>query len=187
MVREIVIWPDPRLREEARRVEVVDDSVRALIADLFETMYAANGVGLAAPQVAVAKRVITIDTSPKQEGVKPLALVNPVIVKTEGETVYQEGCLSIPGEAEDVTRAAKVWVKALDKDGKEFEVEATDLLAIALQHEIDHLDGKVFVDHVSALKRGLIKRRMQRLKADREQEKAEGKPSQPQRQGTPGL
>ena len=187
MVREILIWPDPRLREQAQEVEVVDDEVRALVADMFETMYDANGVGLAAPQLGISRRIVTIDTSPKQEGVKPLALINPVIVKVEGETVYQEGCLSIPGEAEDVTRAARVRVKALDRDGQPFEVEGTELLAIALQHELDHLEGTVFVDHVSALKRELIKRRMKRLKADRAREKAEGKKPAAERQATPGM
>ena len=188
MVREILIWPDPRLREQAQPVKVVDDSVRALVTDMFETMYGAKGVGLAAPQLGVALSVITLDTTPKQEGVQPLALINPAIVRTEGETVYEEGCLSIPGEAEEVTRAEKVWVRALDREGREFEVEGTGLLAIALQHEIDHLEGKVFVDHLSALKRELIKRRMKRLKADREREKAEGKKSAaPERRTTPGL
>jgi len=175
MVREILIWPDPRLREQAQEVKTVDDGVRALISDMFETMYASNGVGLAAPQVGVSQRVVVIDTSPKQEGCRPMAFVNPVIVRSEGETVFQEGCLSVPGEAEDVTRAEKVWVKALDRDGQPFEVEGDQLLGIALQHELDHLDGKVFVDYVSALKRELIKRRMKRLKADREAEKREGK------------
>jgi peptide deformylase len=175
MVREIIIWPDPRLREQAQKVEVVDDSVRALVSDLFETMYAANGVGLAAVQLGDLRRVITIDTSPKQEGQQPLALINPVIVWREGETAYMEGCLSVPGEAEEVTRAQKVRVRALDRDGKEFEVEGTGLLAVALQHEMDHLEGVVFVDKVSALKRELIKRRMKRLKADREAERREGK------------
>jgi peptide deformylase len=187
MIREILIWPDPRLREQAEPVKVVDDEIRALVADMFETMYAANGVGLAAVQLGIPKRIVTIDTSPKQEGVKPLALINPVIVATEGETVYSEGCLSIPGESEDVTRFAQVKVKALDKDGQQFEVEGSELLAIALQHEIDHLDGIVFVDKVSSLKRELIKRRMKRLKADREREKREGKKTENEKQAVPGL
>ena len=187
MVREILIWPDPRLSEHASEVQVVDDSIRALVADLFETMYQASGVGLAAPQIGVLQRIVTIDTTPKQEGVKPLALINPVIVKSEGEIVWEEGCLSVPGESEEVTRFEKVTVRALDRDGKQFEVEGTGLLAIALQHELDHLDGTVFVDRISTLKRGLIKRRMKRLKADREREKAEGKQPEPDRLSTPGL
>lgn len=187
MVREILIWPDPRLRERAEEVKVFDDKLKALVADMFETMYAANGVGLAAVQIGVGQRVVVIDASPKQEGAKPTAFINPVIVKTEGETVYSEGCLSIPGEAEDVTRAAKVWVKAQDVDGKPFELETSELFAIAVQHETDHLEGMVFVDHVSALKRELIKRRMKRLKAEREAERKEGKKPSNEKQSTAGL
>jgi peptide deformylase len=167
MVREIVIWPDPVLKEIAKPVERVDDSIRRLLDDMAETMYAADGVGLAAPQIAELKRVIVIDTSPRQEGQKLIHLVNPEIVRLEGKTSYTEGCLSIPGEAEDVERAAKAWVRALDYHGKPFEIEADGLLAIALQHEHDHLQGTLFVDHLSSLKRELIRKRMKRLKADR--------------------
>ena len=120
MVREIVIWPDPILKEVAKPVERVDDTIRRLLDDMAETMYAADGVGLAAPQIAVGKRCIVIDASPRQEGQKLVHLVNPQIVKTEGVTTYNEGCLSIPGEAEEVERAAKVWVRALDYGGKPF-------------------------------------------------------------------
>jgi peptide deformylase len=167
MVREIVIWPDPVLKEIAKPVERVDDSIRRLLDDMAETMYAADGVGLAAPQIAELQRVIVIDTSPRQEGQKLIHLVNPEIVRLEGKTTYTEGCLSIPGEAEDVERAAKAWVRALDYHGKPFEIEADGLLAIALQHEHDHLEGTLFVDHLSSLKRELIRKRMKRLKADR--------------------
>ncbi len=172
MVREIVIWPDPVLKEVALPVEKVDDGIRRLLDDMAETMYAADGVGLAAPQVAVLKRVIVIDTSPRQEGQKLIHLVNPEIVKCEGKTTYTEGCLSIPGEAEDVERAAKVWVRALDYKGKPYELEADGLLAIAIQHETDHLNGTLFVDHLSSLKRELIKKRMKKLKAEKAAEKA---------------
>jgi len=175
MVREIVIWPDPVLKEIAKPVERVDDSLRKLLDDMAETMYAADGVGLAAPQVAVLKRVIVIDTSPRQEGQKLIHLVNPEIVKTEGITTYTEGCLSIPGEAEDVERAAKVWVRALDYHGKSYQLECDGLLAIAVQHEYDHLQGTLFVDHLSSLKRELIRRRMKKLKAEQETERAEQK------------
>jgi peptide deformylase len=174
MVREILIWPEPLLREKAREVGKVDDGVRGLVADMFETMYEASGVGLAAPQIGELLRVLVVDTSPRQEGAMAMAFINPVIVKSEGETLYAEGCLSVPGETEEVRRAAKVWVKALDQQGKEFTVEADGLLAIALQHEIDHLDGTLFVDHLSSLKRELIKRRMKRVKAEREEEKRTG-------------
>jgi peptide deformylase len=170
MVRDIVIWPDPVLKEIAKPVEKVDESIRRLLDDMAETMYAADGVGLAAPQVGVLKRMLVIDTSPRQEGQKLIHLVNPEIVKTEGVTVYTEGCLSIPGEAEDVERAAKVWVRALGRDGKPFELECEGLLAIAVQHEADHLQGTLFVDHLSSLKRELIRRRMKKLKAEQSSE-----------------
>jgi peptide deformylase len=122
MVREIIIWPDPVLKQIAKPVDRVDDTIRRLLDDMAETMYAADGVGLAAPQIAVGKRLIVIDTSPRQEGQKLIHLVNPEIVRTEGRTSYTEGCLSIPGEAEDVERYAKVWVRALDRAGKPFEI-----------------------------------------------------------------
>ncbi len=173
MVREIVIWPDPVLKEKASPVEAVDDEIRGLLDDMAETMYAADGVGLAAPQVGVSKRIVVIDTSPRDPEQKLLHLVNPEIVKTEGKTSFTEGCLSVPGEAEDVERAERVWVRALGRDGEPFELERVGgLLAIALQHEIDHLDGTVFVDHLSSLKRELIRRRMSKLKAERAEEAA---------------
>ncbi|MGB8933319.1 MAG: peptide deformylase [Anaeromyxobacteraceae bacterium] len=173
MVRDIVIWPDPILKKRCAPVARVDDEIRRLLDDMAETMYAADGVGLAAPQVGVSKRIVVIDTSPRQEGQRLLHLVNPEIVRAEGETTYTEGCLSVPGEAEDVERAAKVWVRALDRDGKPIEVEGDGLLAIALQHELDHLDGVLFVDHLSSLKRELIRKRMKKLKAERASETAE--------------
>jgi peptide deformylase len=171
MIREIIIWPDPILKEIAKPVDGVDDTTRRLLDDMAETMYAADGVGLAAPQIAVGKRCIVIDTSPRQEGQALIHLVNPQIVRTEGETTYTEGCLSIPGEAEEVERAAKVWVRALDYHGKPFELECEGLLSIAVQHEADHLEGTLFVDHLSSLKRELIRRRMKKLKHDRATER----------------
>jgi peptide deformylase len=173
MVRDILIWPDPVLKQPSKPVDRVDDDVRRLLDDMSETMYAADGVGLAAPQIGVLKRCLVIDTSPRQEGQKLIHLVNPEIVRAEGETTYTEGCLSIPGESEDVDRFAKVWVRAQDYHGREFELEAEDLLAIAVQHEHDHLEGTLFVDHLSSLKRELIRRRMKKLKADRRSETPE--------------
>jgi len=173
MVREIVIWPDPVLKEIAKPVAGVDDTIRRLLDDMSETMYAADGVGLAAPQIAEGRRCIVIDTSPRQEGQKLIHLVNPEIVKTEGVTTYTEGCLSIPGEAEEVERAAKVWVRALDYFGKPYELECEGLLSIAVQHEHDHLQGTLFVDHLSSLKREIIRRRMRKLKEERATEGAE--------------
>ncbi len=174
MIREIVIWPDPVLKKIAKPIDRVDETIRKLLDDMAETMYAADGVGLAAPQVAELVRCIVIDTSPRQEGQTLIHLVNPRIVKTEGVTTYNEGCLSIPGEAEEVERAAKVWVRAQDRSGTERELECEGLLAIAVQHEYDHLDGTLFVDHLSSLKRELIRRRMKKLKADRAAEGIRG-------------
>jgi peptide deformylase len=174
MVREIVIWPDPILKQVAAPVDRVDDTIRRLLDDMAETMYAADGVGLAAPQIGVSKQLIVIDTSPRQPEQKLIHLVNPQIVLAEGKMVYTEGCLSIPGEAEDVERAAKVVVRALDYHGKPLEVAAEgDLLTVALQHEFDHLLGTLFVDHLSSLKRELIKKRMKKVKADRAVEVAD--------------
>jgi peptide deformylase len=174
MVREIVIWPDPILKQSAAPVDRVDDDVRRLLDDMADTMYAADGVGLAAPQIGVSKQVIVIDTSPRQPEQKLVHLVNPRIVLAEGKLLYTEGCLSIPGEAEEVERAAKVLVRALDYHGKPFEIAAEgDLLAVALQHELDHLLGTVFVDHLSSLKRELIRKRMKKLKAERAAEVAD--------------
>jgi len=167
MVREILIWPDPILKKKAQPLTGVDAGTRKLVRDMFETMYDAEGVGLAAPQVGVLARVIVLDTTPRQPESKPLAMINPEIIAMEGETTYTEGCLSIPGEAEDVDRAAKVTVRFLDVEGQEQTLECDGLLAIAVQHETDHLDGTVFVDHISTLKRELIRKRMKKVKAER--------------------
>ncbi len=168
MVRQILIWPDPLLKQKARPVARVDDSIRTLVKDMFETMYSADGVGLAAPQVGVLQRVIVLDTRPRQPESQPLAMINPEIIALEGKLTYTEGCLSIPGEAEDVDRAAVVTVKFLDPEGREQTLTCDGLLAVAVQHETDHLDGTVFVDHVSTLKRELIRKRMKRVKTSRE-------------------
>jgi peptide deformylase len=169
MVREILIWPDPILKQTAKPVAKVDDSIRTLVKDMFETMYAADGVGLAAPQVGVLQRVIVLDATSRQPESKPLAMINPEIIAMEGETTFTEACLSIPGEAEDVDRAAVVTVKFLDPNGEEQTLRCDGLLAIAVQHEADHLNGTVFVDHVSTLKREIIRKRMKRLKSEKDQ------------------
>lgn len=168
MVREILIWPDPVLKQKARPVARVDDAVRTLVRDMFETMYAAKGVGLAAPQVGVLQRVIVLDTRPNQPESQPLAMINPELIALEGKAVYHESCLSIPGESEDVERAAVVTVRFLDPEGQEQTLVCEGLLAIAVQHETDHLNGTVYVDHVSSLKREFIRKRMKRTKAARE-------------------
>jgi peptide deformylase len=154
----ILEFPDPRLRTHAEPVRVFDAGLKRLVADLFETMYDANGVGLAATQVNVHQRVLVADMS--DDGKQPLALINAQILEKEGSQVYQEGCLSFPGLYADVTRALRVKVKAQDVDGQEITVEAEGPLAVCIQHEMDHLEGKVFVDYLSSLKRALLLKRL---------------------------
>ncbi len=155
---EILKFPDERLRRKAKPVEVVDAAVKRLVDDMFETMYAAPGVGLAAIQVNVPKRIVVIDVSETKD--QPLCLINPQILDRSGTVEREEGCLSVPGVFETVRRAEKVKVLALDRAGKPFELEAQGLLAICIQHEIDHLDGKLFVDYLSPLKRQRIRKKL---------------------------
>jgi peptide deformylase len=156
-IRDILHYPDPRLRNRAAPVDRVDDAVRQLLDDMLETMYAAPGIGLAAIQVNVPKRVVTIDLS--EHGDQPLCLVNPEILERSGSVETEEGCLSVPGIYESVERAEWIRARALDRDGKAFEFEAEGMLAVCVQHEIDHLDGKLFVDHLSQLKRQRIRKK----------------------------
>lgn len=156
----IIEFPDPRLRMKAAPVTVFDARLKQFVADMLETMYAANGVGLAATQVAVQQRVLVIDMSDERN--QPLVLINAELVEKGGTQVYQEGCLSFPGLYADVTRALDVKVKAHDVDGKEFIYAAEGPLAVAVQHEMDHLDGKVFVDYLSPLKRSLLLKRLEK-------------------------
>lgn len=166
---EILKFPDERLRKKAKPVEVVNASIQKLVDDMFETMYAAPGIGLAATQVNVQKRVVVIDVSETKD--QPLCLINPEILARSGTEEREEGCLSVPGVFEKVCRAEKVKVKALDLSGKPFELEAEGLLAVCIQHEIDHLDGKLFVDYLSPLKRQRIRKRL--LKASRQAKEKE--------------
>jgi peptide deformylase len=159
-ILDILHFPDARLRNVAQPVEQVDDGVRRLIDDMFETMYEAPGIGLAAIQVNVAKRVIVIDVSDDRSA--PLALVNPEILERHGVEEMDEGCLSVPGIYETVQRADRIRFRALDRDGNPFEHEADGLLAVCIQHEIDHLDGKLFVDYLSSLKRQRIRKKLEK-------------------------
>jgi peptide deformylase len=177
MVREILVWPHPTLKEKAVAVKTFDESIKTLVKDLFESMYAADGVGLAAPQIGVLKRVIVLDTTPRQPDSNPIAMVNPQILSSEGEIIYKEGCLSVPGEAEEVDRALKVIVKFQDENGVEKTMETDGLLAIAVQHETDHLNGIMFVDHISTLKRELIRKRMKKLKVSMAEDEAPAAPA----------
>lgn len=162
---KILEFPDVRLRTKATPVEVVDDALRALVADLFETMYDAPGIGLAATQVDVHKRLLVADVSADKS--EPHVFINPQIVEIDGVTVTDEGCLSVPGYFEEVERAERVRVRFLDGDGAEHETHFEGLLAVCIQHEIDHLDGKLFVDYLSEAKRQRIRRKL--LKDRRQQ------------------
>jgi len=153
----ILEYPDPRLRIRAERVTVVDDDVKRLVEDMFETMYSAPGIGLAATQVDVHKRIIVIDVSEARD--QPYCFINPEIISADGRESFEEGCLSVPGLYEFVERAERVKVRALDKNGEPFELEADGLLAQCIQHEMDHLEGKLFVDYLSPLKRERLKKR----------------------------
>ncbi len=156
----VLHFPDPRLRKTALPVETVDASIQQLIDDMLETMYEAPGIGLAATQVNVHKRLIVIDVSEDKN--QPLVLINPTILDAQGHIEHQEGCLSIPSVFETIKRAGTIRVSALDRHGEPFEVNAEGLLAVCIQHEIDHLDGKLFVDYLSALKRHRIRKKLEK-------------------------
>lgn len=161
-LRQILKYPERSLKEPSAPVTNIDGRTQELAADLVETMYKAPGIGLAAPQVGVHQRVIVLDVDKEQQGVGLVQLVNPEIVEREGSIVFEEGCLSVIGYTAEVRRAAKVLVRAWTLDEQEIELEASGLFAVALQHEIDHLDGKLFLDRISALKRDLYRRRLKK-------------------------
>ena len=156
----ILEFPDPRLRKKAVPVDVVDDDLRRLIGDMFETMYAAPGIGLAATQVDVHKRLLVADVS--RDMSEPHVLINPVILEKDGVTVTDEGCLSVPGYFEEVERAEHIRVRFLDREGEEREMDAEGLLAVCIQHEMDHLEGKLFVDYLSEAKRLRIRKKLEK-------------------------
>jgi peptide deformylase len=161
----ILEYPDPRLRKTAERVTVVDDAVRQLADDMLETMYAKNGVGLAATQVDVHRRMIVLDISDGRD--QPLVLITPEILSLEGRGPGEEGCLSLPGIYDKLSRATRIRVRALNRDGNSFEMDAEGLLAVCIQHEMDHLVGKLFVDYLSELKRQMIRRRLEKERKNR--------------------
>jgi peptide deformylase len=164
-LRTILEYPDPRLRTRAQPVTHFDAALGTLIDDMFETMYAAPGIGLAATQVDVHKRLIVIDLSKEHD--QPLVLINPEILAREGEANTEEGCLSVPGIFDEVKRAAKVRVRAHGRNGEVFERDFEDILAVCIQHEMDHLDGKLFVDYLSDLKRERIRKRLDKERRER--------------------
>jgi peptide deformylase len=169
-LRTILEFPDPRLRTRAKPVTAFDDALGALIDDLLETMYAAPGIGLAATQVDVHQRVIVIDISKEHD--QPLVLVNPEIVAREGEANTEEGCLSVPGIFDEVKRAAKIRLRAQDRNGATFEKDFDDILAVCIQHEMDHLEGKLFVDYLSDLKRERIRKKLDKERKERKERAA---------------
>jgi peptide deformylase len=160
-VLTILEFPDDRLRKKAAPVQVVDGKIKQLVDDMLETMYQAKGVGLAATQVNVHQRIVVIDVSEEKDN--PLCLINPEIIAKDGVEESEEGCLSVPGFFETVKRAERIKVKALDKEGQPFEFEADALLAVCVQHELDHLEGKLFVDYISSLKRQRIKKKLEKI------------------------
>lgn len=157
----ILEFPDNRLRTVAKEVAEVDADIKTLVDDMLETMYAAKGIGLAATQVNVHKRVIVLDISEDKN--EPICLINPTIIQTSGVEESEEGCLSVPGFFEKVSRAEQITVKALNREGESFEMEAGDLLAVCIQHEMDHLQGKLFVDYLSSFKRNRIKAKLDKI------------------------
>lgn len=163
---EIKKFGCPTLRRKARPVEAVTDEIRTLVDDMFETMYEAEGIGLAAPQVGVSLRVVVLDVSPTDPDAEPAVLINPELSQCEGEVEGEEGCLSLPGVVGDVTRRAQVRVNALDRNGNVVREEMTDISARAVQHEVDHLNGVLVTDHFSAIKRNLLRSQLVALKRE---------------------
>jgi len=167
-IHEVVKYPDPVLARPGAPVTVFDDALRKLVAEMFESMYVAQGIGLAAPQISISQRITVIDVSFKKDPKDKLVLINPEVVESTGKQVEEEGCLSLPDIREKVTRAAWVKVKAQNEHGKWFEVEGDELLARALLHEIDHLNGVLFIDRISRLKRELVLRKIKKLQKNGE-------------------
>jgi len=164
-VMPIIVAPDPRLKIKAKSIDKVDDAVRTLMDDMLETMYSANGIGLAAPQVGDGRRVIVIDAARQDEDTAPIYMANPQIVDVgDDDRIHEEGCLSLPEHFAEVTRPDRVKIRYLDRDNEIREIEVDELLSTCIQHEIDHLDGILFVDHVSALKRNMILRKLVKAK-----------------------
>ena len=167
MKKNIIIEPDPILRKKSFSLEKVDDDIRKLMDDMLETMYDAPGIGLAAPQIGILKRLVVIDISKEKDKKNPFFLINPEIVQTSTETsVYEEGCLSLPGQFAEIERPAKCVIKYVDYNGKEKEIKADGLLATCIQHEVDHLNGVLFIDYLSKLKKDMIIKKLVKHKKE---------------------
>ena len=169
MIRTILCFPDPELKKKSLPVTIINDKTRELVRDMAETMYSAPGVGLAAPQIGVHQRITVIDVSAKDDMPELIVAINPVIIYADGESYEEEGCLSVPKYAANVRRHARVVVKAINLDGEEITYKADDLLSIAFQHEIDHLDGILFIDHLSPLKREMFRKKYRRMVEERQE------------------
>jgi peptide deformylase len=164
-IKKILTEPDPFLRQKSKNVEKVDDYIRGLMDDMIETMYDAPGIGLAAIQIGVPKRVIVIDLAPRDEKKQPMYFVNPVIIsRSDNDTIYEEGCLSVPNQFAEINRPDKCHIKFLDYNGREEFLKAEGLLATCIQHEIDHLEGILFIDYLSKLKKGMIVKKLSKQK-----------------------
>ena len=173
----ILEYPDPRLRTIAQPVQAVDDALRTLVDDMLETMYASNGIGLAATQVDVHRRLLVADVS--EQRTQPLVFINPEIAARDEISLAQEGCLSLPGIFEEIERAQRIQVRALGRDGQPFEMEACGLLAVCIQHEMDHLEGKLFVDYLSELKRQRVRKKLEKERKLRAEGHPAGRPAAP--------
>ncbi len=180
MIREILHYPDPRLKQNSGPVANITGNLAQLVDDMVQTMYDAPGIGLAAVQLGIPQRIVVLDVNHEEPGKELVKLINPVITAREGEVIWEEGCLSVVDYTAEVKRAAKIEVKAWTPDEKEITLQAEDLFAVALQHELDHLDGKLFIDRISRLKKELYARRVKKLLR-------EGRPLEPSRKGTPGI
>ncbi|MBS0527097.1 MAG: peptide deformylase [Proteobacteria bacterium] len=177
-IRTILTAPDPRLKKKSKPVDSVDAEVRRLMDDMLETMYDAPGIGLAAPQIGELRRVIVLDIDREELKTGPILMANPEIIEASDEdATYEEGCLSVPEHYSDVVRPARVTVRYLDRDGEAREMACEGLLATCVQHEIDHLDGILFIDHISALKRNMILRKLLKARKEQERDEADGKPA----------
>jgi len=177
-IRTILTAPDPRLKKKSKPVDSVDAGVRQLMDDMLETMYDAPGIGLAAPQIGELRRVIVLDIDREDLKTGPILMANPEIIEASDEdATYEEGCLSVPEHYSDVVRPAKVTVRYLDRDGETKDMACEGLLATCVQHEIDHLDGILFIDHISALKRNMILRKLLKARKEAERDDADGKPA----------
>jgi peptide deformylase len=172
-ILHILTFPDPRLRNKAKPVPAVSDEIRRIVDNMLETMYQAAGIGLAAIQVDIPLRILVIDTSEQKDS--PVCLINPEILERQGTEETEEGCLSVPGFYEPVSRAEKIRVRALDREGDVCELQTDGLLAICIQHEVDHLDGKLFVDYLSSLKRQRIRKKLEKEQRQRRRESVEAR------------